>query len=457
MKHKFDYDYLIIGGGVAGESAAITAASLNLKVGIVDYHKWGENKSTNFPVALQSALNISNVYRQSLLASRFGLSSHSLRFNYPAILNSINLAGQREASNSKQKLLEYDIDCIEGFAHFISPYEISVGEKRLKAKNFLVSTGRELVQSGISGSENTPYLVPEQIFANTNNRLPQAVFVIGGGKTGCEVAQYFASLGTKVLIAELSSRLLPNEDEDTGRYLEDYFSEQLNITVLTHSRVVGIEKDTVGKRVIFLRGGEEKVVRVEEIILANGKNPAIDCGLDNAGVKYQKDGIIVDKFLRTSMKHIAAAGGASSNLDSFERAGYEGRIATINLFQKKKIPAEYNSFPRVINTFPKISVVGLTEDDCIKRDLKFNKHTVYANRVSAANISDFQDGFLKLIVSPRGQILGATAFCLSADEIIQELSFAINQNLNLKAIISTPHISSSWSELIRLAATEILS
>lgn len=453
-KKKFDFELLVIGGGVAGREAAMTSALLGFRTGIIEYNKWGTNTNSGMMhTAMGAGLKIAHLYRSAVEGARFGLSSNNLRFNYPAIINSIDLAKKRSEAGEKNSLLEKNIKFIDGFAHFLGPNEVAVGEQRITAEKILIATGRDAGNGQISGLENVSYILPENMF---NIRLPQAVMVVGAGATGCEIAQFFASFGSKVLLADLSSRILPKEDEEIGLALENYLYENLDVTVLTQSRIVAIEKDTVGKKVIFIRGGEEKMVRVEEVVLATEKSPALDCGLENAGIKYQKNGIIVDKFLKTSMKHIYAAGGVIGGSNSLEKAAYQGRVAAKNLLLNTKISVNYEAMMRTVRVSPEVATVGMNEDDCIKQGIKYKKKIVFAKQLPAANLNDFQDGFLKLLTNEQGQIIGGVAFGLEASGVLQEVSLAIKQKITAKELANTPHLATSWNELVRLASIELI-
>ena len=140
------------------------------------------------------------------------------------------------------------------------------------------------------------------------------------------MAQFFATLGTEVIIADIAGRLLPREDEEVGQVLDDVFNKQ-GIKVLTQSRVIALERDSVAKKVIFLRGGQEKSVRVDQVLLCTGSAPNIDLGLENAGVKFTRNGIQVDDTMKTSAKHIYAAGDVIGGHSSTEKALIDARVA----------------------------------------------------------------------------------------------------------------------------------
>lgn len=457
MGRKYDYDYIVIGSGVAGETAALTAAGAGRKVAIVEVNKWGglAHNYRNIPYA--TALNVSHLYAQAVFGSRFGLSAGNLRFNYPAMRNWFTTVTRRATVGGKKVYTDAEIDCISGYAHFTSPHEISIKSgDSLTAERFLIATGTHPAENSIAGTQRVEHFTADNAFSVP--QIPKAVLIIGGGPTGCEIAQYYAELGIKVLVTELSARLMPKEDEEVGQTLERYFKERLKINVLTQTRVVALEEDKLSKKVIFMHGGQEKAVRVDTIILATGSAPNTDLGLENAGVEFDYGGIKTNKMLMTSAKNIAAAGSvvSSERSSTAEIAAYEGAIAASNAVGHSKTTVDYTGFTRIVNTYPQIAVIGRTEDDCIRHDQSYRKALVPLGDTVAATVQDFQYGFIKMLVDRQGHILGATIMSPEASSVIQEISFAIRNNTTVTDLATTPHLSMSWAELVKLVAKELV-
>lgn len=471
---QFDYDLVVIGSGAAGGTAAMMAAGAGVKTALIEAGAWGGTNVNRRDIPYAAASHFSQTYFGAIEASKFGLSSTSLKYNYPSVLNWNLVAQKRAGANSKKEFEGAGIKCISGFAQFISPYEISVGEnKTISAKKFIIATGATPVDSGITGASEAECLLPEDVF--TLRRIPNVVMVVGGGSTGCEIAEYFAEMGSKVLLAEISERLLPKEDPEAGEVIETRFSKVLGIKILTSSRVTCINK--IGKetlpsgrkidvtKVQFMRGGEEKSVKVEAVVLATGSEPAIDFGLSNAGVKFGVKGIKVNTSMQTSAKHIYACGDVAdttaekrayvAEISSTEKASFEAAVAASNVVNKTKGTVDYRGFVRMTDTFPKVAAVGITEDECISRDLKYKQVLVPLSSVSASNTSEYQDGFVKVICNRENKIIGATIVAPNADLLIQEIVFAIKADLKLMDIATTPHVANSFAEAVRVAARRI--
>ncbi|MDR3297936.1 MAG: NAD(P)/FAD-dependent oxidoreductase [Candidatus Nomurabacteria bacterium] len=453
MKLKFNYDLIAIGSGAAGSAAALMATGAGLRVALVEADKWGGSAINYSDVPFSALFHATHLLDQSITGAKFGISSTNLRYNYPTLNNWKNIAMRRAGADSKKSFENAGITCLHGFAHFLSPYEISVGPQRISAKKFLIATGSEMIDTGIKIPENLSYLTPDSILQLV--RPPKTLFIAGAGSTGCELAQYFAELGTKVLIADIAGRLLPREDEEVGQVFDDIFN-RLGIKVLTQSRVVSLEKDSISKKVVFLRGGQEKSVRIDEILLCTGSTPATDFGLENAGVKFTNTGIKVEKNMQTSVKHIYAAGDVIGGTDSStEKSVLESGIAMSHMINHSKEVVNYSGLTRITRTWPSIATIGATEDDCLRHDRKVKKVIVPLATAQVSNTSDFRDGFVKIITDRSNKIIGATIIAPQAGIMAQELALAIRYEMTPRDIANTPHIASDWGEVIRIACRRL--
>lgn len=453
MSKRFDYDLAVIGSGDAGGKAALIAAESGRRVVLIEANKWGGSSLNSTNVPFGALFHASQIYKKAIEGGKFGISSNGLRYNYPTLNNWKNVAMRRAKANSKAEFEENNITCIKGRARFISKKELAVNDEVIRARKYLIATGASVLDTGIKIPENVDYWLPDD--ALNILRPPRSIFVIGAGSTGCELAQYFATLGTEVIIADIAGRLLPREDEEVGQVMDDVFNKD-KIKVLTQSRVIALEKDGQTKKVIFLRGGQEKSVHVNEVLMCTGSAPNVDIGLENAGVKFNRSGINVDINMRTSQKHIYAAGDVVGGHSSTEKAEMEARVAAMHILGKSKAIADYRGIIRVTDTYPEVAQLGETEDDCIRADRKIKKVVVPLDAIMKANTSDTHSGFIKLIAAKKtDKLLGATIMAPNAAVLAQELAFALCYGLTADNVAMVPHVANDWNALIREACERI--
>lgn len=450
-KHTFDYDLIVIGSGAGGSGAATIAASEGHRVAVIEADTFGGDSPNYSDIPLKALLHAAQLYDEARHGSRFGLRSGTLGYNFPALQQWKALAVKRTGAGGNRRYYQNKgIDTFQGIAHFLSPHEITVNRRHLSAKNFLVATGAQWTKPSIQGLETVKYLTPRTALELL--RPPKSLFIVGGGQTGVEMAQLFATFGTKVYIGEVASRLLPKLDAEVGELIEASFHEHKGVTILTQSRIVAVHKNGLGKRVTYSRGGVEKEVQVDDVLIATGRMPQVDLGLENAGVAYTPKGIETNEQLQTSIKHIFAAGDVLGGDSSTHTALLQSRVAAHNMFHKNHITPNYTATPHIIFTNPGIAYVGLSEDDCTKRDLDVRIGTAPLAMTARSNTSDFREGFIKIIADKKGVLLGATVVAPHAGEIIHELVLALRHSLSVQQIADTPHAFLSWSEAIRIAA-----
>jgi len=455
-KHTFDYDLIVIGSGAGGSAAATIAARAGKRVAIVEEAVFGGESPNWSDIPTKALLHVARIFDEARHASRFGLRTATLGYNYPSIRNWKDLVVKRTGAANNRRFYENNaISAFNGKAHFLTPHEITVNRRHLSAAHFLIATGSSWVAPKIQGLDEIDYFTPRTILETL--RPPKTLFVIGGGQYGVEIAQLMASFGTKVYIAEQASRLLPHQDPEVGELIERVLTEQKGATILTHSRVLSVVKEGLGKKVLITRGGVEKHIKVDEILVATGRMPNVDFGLENASIAYTPKGIEVNEQLQTSVKHIFAAGDVLGRESHTHSALLESRVAAHNMFERTKVPIDYTATPSVIFTTPEVAQVGLTEDDCRRRDLAVNKAVAPLSIIARSNTTDFRDGFVKLITDKKGVVLGGTIVAPHAAELIHEIGLAVKYNLTTAQLADTPHAFLSWSEAIRVAAQKLVS
>jgi len=455
QSHTFDYDLIVIGSGAGGSAAATIAARAGKRVAIVEADTFGGDSPNWSDIPTKALLHVAHLYDEARHGDKFGLRTSTLGYNYPSIRAWKELAVQRTGAAGNRKFYEnHGISAYNATAHFLSPNEISVNRRHLSASHFLIATGSSWTTPNVQGLTDIKFFTPRTILEAI--RPPKSLFIIGGGSHGVEIAQMMATFGTKVYIAEQASRILPKQDVEVGELLEKVLTEQKGVTVLSHSRVLSVVKEGLGKKILISRGGVEKYVKADEILVATGRTPNLDLGLENASVAYTPKGIDVNDNLQTSVKHIYAAGDVLGRDSHTHTAILESRIAAHNMFEKAKAVPDYTATPGIIFTSPEVAHVGLSEDDCTKRDLAIKKAIAPLNIIARSNTADFRDGFVKIITDKKGVMLGGTIVAPHAAEMIHEIGLAVKYGLTAEQVADTPHAFLSWSEAIRVAASKLV-
>ncbi len=452
MSKKYDFQYVVIGSGPAGSTVATTLAKAKKGVALVEGRFFGGSNLNTHDVPYKVALGIAHSYAKINASPEY--SNQDLSVNLPAIINQELKAVVTASKHNKQSYDESSVICLNGYAHFLDAHTIAVKDKKITSANFILATGAHLNTKDISGIDTTQYLTPET--AIKIRHLPKVIAVVGAGSTGCEIASFFAELGSKVILLESADRILPREDTEVSTEITKYFTKELGVNILNKCKVVAIGQDATSKYLIFRYGNTEKMVRVEEVALATGSLPNTDCGLENANIKYKETGITVNKLFETSAKHIYAVGDCIGGESSTERAYQQGLTLATNIIKKAKNLVNYSGITRLIDTPLQIATVDANEQDLIKRGRKFKKVILPLSETTAGQIDGLKYGFVKLIVNKNNYIIGATIVAPHASLLAEEIAVAIRHHHTAVELASTPHLINSYNHAIKLAARNLI-
>ena len=274
---------------------------------------------------------------------------------------------------------------------------------------------------------------------------------MGGGPIGSELAQAFSRLGAKVYV--VASKLMPKEDKGVREVMEKVFANE-------GIEVVGgraSDAQMKGNKVIVTTD-TGKTVEVDHLLVSAGRRPNVESlRLENAKVKYNTKGIMVDGRLRTSAEHIAAAGDCTGGQQFTHLAGFQAFVALRNLVLPLNDSAEA-LVPRVTFTDPEVGHVGLTEEENVA---KYGKRARVVRRelrgIDRAVCENESEGFFKIMYLSNGRITGATIVCSRAGEILNQMATAIVAKMTMTQLAKVMHAYPSFSFEIQSMAADVAS
>ncbi|HEY3137433.1 MAG TPA: FAD-dependent oxidoreductase, partial [Blastocatellia bacterium] len=303
------------------------------------------------------------------------------------------------------------------------------------------------------GLREASYLTSETVFNLTER--PNRLLVIGGGPLGCELAQAFCRLGSRVTIVERNAQLLKREDRDAAAILARGFARdgmdiRLNTTV---TRVVSSEKE---KLIHLETGGKADVVAADEILVGVGRSPNVEgLNLEAVRVKYDENGVLVNDYLQTTNPRIYAAGDVCLPCKFTHTADAAARIVIQNalFLGRKKFSASI--IPWCTYTDPEIAHVGMHGRDCEEKGIQLKTFVIPLSEVDRALTDSEEEGFLKVhIKKGTDRILGATIVARHAGEMISEITTAMAGGIGLKKIANIIHPYPTQAEAIKRVADE---
>jgi pyruvate/2-oxoglutarate dehydrogenase complex dihydrolipoamide dehydrogenase (E3) component len=452
---KGRYNLVVIGAGTAGLVSAAIGTALGARVALIERHLMGGDCLNVGCVPSKAILRSSRVVADLREASLYGVTgAANAQADFGAVMERMRrLRSQISPHDSVRRFSELGVDVFLGDARFTGPGSIEVGGSALRFKKAIVATGARAAAPSIPGLEESGYLTNETVFSLTG--LPQEFLVIGAGPIGCELAQAFARLGSRVTVVEAGTRLLPREDPEAASLLADVL-EREGIRLLFQSKVGRVTREASRRRVEVEHQGQIETLSVDQILVGVGRAPNVEgLNLEAAKVKYGKTGVTVDAGLRTSNRHIFAAGDVCSAFKFTHTADFAARIAVQNalfpFLPRKKFSGLV--IPWCTYTDPEIAHTGAYPRDLEKEGIGFETMRVPLGETDRAVLDGEEGGFLKVHVDSRkGSILGATLMARHAGEMISELTLAMTQGIKLGAIGGVIHPYPTQAEVIRKAA-----
>jgi len=442
-----DYDLVVIGGGAGGLVAAREARRRRARVVIVQDGPLGGDCTFTGCVPSKALLS----------AAGRGLS-------FTAAMASVNRAVAQIASTEDADALAREgIEVISGYARFRNPTTVEIDGLEVRGRRFIVATGARPLVPSIPGLRELPPLTSETLFRL--KRQPVSMVIIGGGAIGCEMAQAFARLGTRVTLIEAVDRLLPREEADASEVVAAALGAD-GVSVLTDAKVTWVERRSDGQVSVHTESPEPVVA--EQLFVAIGRTPSgRGFGLEELGVDIDQSGAITaDDTMATNVAGIWAVGDVTGRLQFTHAAGRMGWIAASNALSKmvriRKFRFDTRAMPWATFTTPEVGRVGLTEAQAAQQHPKARVAYLPLTHVDRAVAVGAEAGFVKLIAAPRigtghlfgGRLIGATVVAPTGGELIHEAALAMQTNMFVGRLAQTAHAYPTWSMAIQQAALQ---
>lgn len=446
-------DLVVVGGGTAGLVAAIGAASIGARVALVERERTGGECLWTGCVPSKSLLAAAHLAHRMRHADDVGLAPVDPAIDFAAVKRHVERAQAAIAPHdSAERLRGLGVDVIEASASFDGPRRIRAGARVLHARRVLIATGSEPVLPPIEGLEHAAALTTDTIWEI--DALPARLVVLGGGPVGCELAQAFARLGSRVTLIERSARLLEGEEPEASELLAGRLrAEGIDLRLgWSATRAAAGELE-------IERDGERMAVGFDRVLVATGRRPRT-AGLDLAagGVQLTDAGAVrTDGRLRTSAPGVFAAGDVTGAPPFTHIAAHHARVVVTNALFHTRRRVEQRAVPRVTYTDPEIAAVGLGERDA--RERHGHRTTVARfdyGQLDRAITDGVTDGFAKLVGDARGRLVGATVAAAGAGDAIAELTWALRREARIDEISQTIHAYPTLGEGPSRAADEHL-
>jgi len=451
-----DNSLLVLGGGIAGYTAAIRAAREGMSVTLVEPGELGGTCLNVGCIPTKSLLHQAHQFRQAHLMQAFGIDPFKLRLDFAAVGAKKNQVVQQLVQGVRSLIKRNRITLVKGHAEFIEPNTVQLQEtgERLRAAHFVVATGSVPVMPPLLGIDLPGVVTSEG--ALKLERLPHRVLVMGAGAVGVEFAQIFRDFGCEVILVEQQEALLYQEDSEVVAVLHQHL-EKRGVAMRLGRRVQllraagAVPKTSI--QVELTASDSPEQLEVDLVLVAVGRKPRVEgLGLERLEIRMNKGAIATDDVGRTSLPHIYAVGDVRGGLMLAHKAGAEAEVAVAHMLFQGKARSGFQLnhqgplsmaalvIPRSVYTSPEIAAVGLTEEQARTAHLKVKVGRFLFSANGRALSMGESEGLVKVVAdAATDRVLGISMVGPNVTNLLGELTLAVQMELTLQALAQTVH------------------
>ena len=451
---SYDYDIGIIGGGAAGLTVASGAAQLGAKTLLVEKEDELGGDCLHYGcVPSKTLLKSAHIYHLMKNSSKFGLPPVKVPpVDYSEVSKRIkSVIAAIQHHDSKERFCKLGAQVEFGRARFTDDHAIKMNGQTYSARTWVIATGSSPIAPPIKGLAQTPYITNKEIFYL--DRLPESIIILGGGPIGAEMAQAFCRLGSKVAVVDMAQQILIKEDPDLADALKEVLSSE-GVEFHLNSSIEEVNDLGRAKEVKIKTGTGSIISLTAETILVSlgrGANTG-DLGLEDIGINFNRQGIIIDNRLRTNLKHIYAAGDINGGFQFTHAAGYEGGIVVSNAIFRLPRKVDYTFLPWCTYTDPPLGSIGMNEKSAAEAGIDYRVWTEEFKDNDRSLAEGETVGKIKMILNEKEKPIGIQILGPHADDLLNEWVAILNGKVKLSTLAAAIHPYPSIGEINKKVA-----
>ena len=449
---------VIIGGGPGGYESALVAAQLGAEVTVVDSDGIGGSAVLTDCVPSKTLIATAELMTDMAGAAELGVAFHDaegdaatgIRVDLARVNARVKALAAEQSADISGRLEKEGVRVVRARGRLDGPNRVVADDTTYPADAVLIATGAAPRTLPTAQPDGERILTWEQVYDLTE--VPTELIVVGSGVTGAEFASGYLALGIPVTLVSSRDRVLPGEDADAAKVLEEVLTRR-GMTVLARSRMESVARDGDVVTVTLTDG---RTVQGSHCILALGSVPNTgDLGLEKAGVVLKDGGFVnVDRVSRTSARGVYSAGDCTGVLMLASVAAMQGRIAMWHFLGDAVKPLDQKLVSSNVFTAPEIATVGWSQQAVDAGEIQAEVVTLPLSGNPRAKMQGVRDGFVKLFCRPgTGIVVGGVVVAPRASELIHPVSIAVAESLTAdqlaQAFTVYPSMSGSVAEAAR--------
>ncbi len=453
---KFDRNMIVIGAGAGGLVTSYIAAAVKAKVTLIEAGEMGGDCLNYGCVPSKSIIKSAKVAQQIRNGELYGLEAMTPQFSFKKVMARVHrVIADIAPHDSVERYTDLGVEVLKGYATLVDPWTVEIklndgGTQTLTARTIVIATGARPFVPPLPGIEETGYVTSDTLwdkFAQLDE-APKKLVVLGGGPIGCELAQSFARLGSKVTQIEMGDRIMSKEDTEVSHFAHQSLTTS-GVDILTSHQAIRCESRGGKKYIVVKHNDAEMDIEYDELLCAVGRSARLTgYGLEALGIETERT-IVTNEYLETLYPNIYAAGDIVGPYQFTHVAAHQAWYAAVNgLFgHLKKFKVDYRVIPWTTFIDPEVARVGLNEQEAIDKGIDFEITRFEFEELDRAITEGATKGFIK-VITPKGKdkILGVTIVSEHAGDLLAEFVLAMKHNLGLNKILGTIHSYPTWAE-----------
>lgn len=455
-----NFDVIVVGSGPGGYVCAIRSAQLGLKTACVETRKTLGGTCLNIGcIPSKSLLNSSEMYHKAQKEfNNLGIETNNIKLNLPKMMSNKNQSVLTLTKGIEFLFKKNKITHLKGKGSISTQDTVTVtdnsGKKTsYKTRNVVICTGS--VSSSLPGIKIDEKNVVSSTGAISFKKVPKNLIVIGGGYIGLELSSVWKRLGSNVTVIEFLDHIIPGMDKDISTEFQKILGKQgINFKLNSNVTAVNVVKNKTVVDFTNNKSAKRERIECDKVLVAVGRKANIGEDISKMGIKVnnQKKIQVNEKF-ETSIKNIYAIGDVIDKGPMLAHKAEDEGIAVAEIIAGQAGHVNYDVIPAVIYTSPEVAMIGKTEEQLKKENIKYNvgKFPFLAN--SRAKVNNETEGFVKIIADEKtDKILGVSIISAVAGTMIAEAAIAMEFGASAEDIARTCHAHPTHSEAVKEAA-----
>lgn len=429
-------DIGIIGAGPAGYVAAIKAAQNGLSVVLFEKNLIGGTCLNRGCIPTKTLLHACNVYNEIKNSAKLGITAENINIDFEKIQEHQKNVTEKIRKSLTSLIKSYGIEIVEECAVIDSEHVIKTSSNKYEVKNIIIATGSKPNKIKFNGNYPTDFVLTSDDILEIKT-LPKTVLIVGSGAIGIEWARILSAFGCKVIITEIMDSILPIADYEVSERIARIFKRN-RIDFYTGTSVAEINDKTV-----TLSNG--KIIECDKILLGAGRIPDTDFGQYSSNIKINKY-IETDSTFKTNINNIFAIGDVNGYSMLAHSASKQAEQVIDYILGREYKTTDKNIIPSVIYGSPEIAFIGKTEQLLKKENIEYKKGFFPISALGRAFAEDKIEGFIKILSSKNGQILGAHIISQEASAMIEQIAIAMTNNITADNLLNVVFAHPTYSE-----------